>query len=162
MVDASAQTAAPTAKRTGAVAVLLLVPLISLPLYLLRGTPDMPSFPLSERKADPVVAAKSIDVGSALTQIEAHLAKNPDDGRGFEVVAPIYLRMGRHADAIHAYEQAARLLGATAERHAGLGEARVFAQNGNVSPEAKADFEAAFSLDSKHVKARFFLALAAD
>jgi cytochrome c-type biogenesis protein CcmH len=150
------------AKRIGAVAVLALVPLIALPLYGVRGMPDMPSFPLAQRKADPDLAAKSIDVGSALTQIEAHLAKNPADGRGFEVVAPIYLRLGRHADAINAYGQALRLLGATADRHAGLGEARVFAQGGTVSTEAFADFTAAVTLDPKNVKARFFLALAAD
>ncbi len=150
------------ARRVGAIAILVLVPLIALPLYLLRGKPDMPSFPLAARKADPAVAAQSLNVESALSQIEMHLAKNPDDGRGFEVVAPIYLRTGRHADAINAYAQSLRLLGATAERHANLGEARVFARNGTVSTEAATDFEAAMALDAKHVKARFFLALAAD
>ncbi|MGL4635972.1 MAG: c-type cytochrome biogenesis protein CcmI [Beijerinckiaceae bacterium] len=149
-------------KRIGALVVLVLVPLIVLPLYLTRGAPGMPSFPLAARKADPAVAAQSLDVGNALSQIEAHLAKNPDDGRGFEVIAPVYMRMGRHADSIKAYTETLRLLGPSAERHAGLGEARVFAANGTVSKEAAADFEAALALDAKHVKARFFLALAAD
>ena len=45
-------------------------------------------------------------------QIETHLAKNPQDGRGWEVIAPVYLRMGRMDDAVKAYEAALRHLGA--------------------------------------------------
>ena len=42
----------------------------------------------------------------------AHLAKNPQDGRGWEVIAPVYVRMGRMDDAVKAYEAAIRSSGA--------------------------------------------------
>ncbi|MFO1124534.1 MAG: hypothetical protein U1E25_04065 [Methylocystis sp.] len=36
-----------------------------------------------------------------------HLREHPEDGRGFEVIAPYLLRTGRGEEAIHAYAEAA-------------------------------------------------------
>lgn len=148
-------------RNIAAVAILVLIPAIALPVYLARGVPDMPSFPLASRQPEKPSAPQDVNVAAALQQIETHLAKNPDDGRGHEVVGPVYLRLGRHQDAARAFAAALRLQGPTAERHANLGEALVFAGNGIVTAEAQAAFEAAFALDPAQVKARFFLALAA-
>jgi cytochrome c-type biogenesis protein CcmH len=97
-----------------------------------------------------------------VAQVEAHLARNPEDGRGWEVLAPVYLRLGRFDDAVKARRAAARLLGATADREAELGEALVAAANGIVTAEAKDAFERAVALDKESVKARFFLGLASE
>lgn len=78
------------------------------------------------------------------------------------MVAPIYLRMGRFDDAVKARRQALALSEPTAERHAGLGEALTAAANGIVTAEAVAAFKQALALDADHVKARFFLGLAAE
>jgi cytochrome c-type biogenesis protein CcmH len=148
-------------RNLAAAAVLVLIPAIALPVYLARGVPDMPSFPLASRQSEKPAAPQDVNVNAALQQIETHLAKNPDDGRGHEVVGPVYLRLGQHADAARAFAAALRLLGPTADRHANLGEALVFVGNGIVTSEARAVFEAAAALDAKHIKSRFFLALAA-
>ncbi len=148
-------------RNLAAVSVLVLIPAIALPVYLARGVPDMPSFPLASRQPEKPAAPQDVNVVAALQQIETHLAKNPDDGRGHEVVGPVYLRLGRHADAARAFAVALRLLGPTADRHANLGEALVFGGNGIVTAEARAAFEAAVALDAAHIKSRFFLALAA-
>ncbi len=148
-------------RNLAAAAILVLIPAIALPVYLARGTPDMPSFPLASRQQQKPADPKDVNVADALQQIETHLAANPDDGRGHEVVAPVYLRLERHADAVRSFAAALRLLGPTAERHANLGEALVFQASGVVTAEAKAAFEASISLDARHVKSRFFLALAA-
>ncbi|MGL5115614.1 MAG: c-type cytochrome biogenesis protein CcmI [Beijerinckiaceae bacterium] len=155
--------AAPSSQpaRLGAVAVLALVPLVGVGAYALRGQPDMPAMPLASR-ADPIKAAQSGDLPAMIRQIEAHLAKNPDDGRGQELLAPVYLRLNRAADAAKAWGEAIRTLGSTAERQSGRGEALVFAADGTVSPEARAAFEAALALEPKQAKARFFMALAAE
>ena len=58
-----------------------------------------------------------------MAQVEAHLESKPDDGRGWEVVAPVYLRLGRFEDAVKARRNALRLNGASADREADLGEA---------------------------------------
>ncbi len=133
-----------------------LVPLISLALYLRIGAPTLPDLPLAERK----VAPQNFDVATALQKIEAHLAKNPSDGRGFEVVAPVYLRAGRFSDAAHAYRRTIELLGENPARLADLGESLVAELDGMVSAEARQAFERALALDSEFAKPRFYLALA--
>jgi len=99
---------------------------------------------------------------TAVSQIEGHLAKNPQDGRGWEVVAPVYIRMGRVDDAVRAYEAALRYLGPSAERLSNYGETMVLAKDGLVSSEAQAAFEQAVKLDGQSVKARYYLAVAAE
>jgi cytochrome c-type biogenesis protein CcmH len=160
--DAGAEMAQPGRSRNlAASVVLLLIPAIALPVYLTRGAPDLASFPLASREQAKPANPQDLNIAAAIQQIETHLAQNPDDGRGHEVVAPIYLRLSRHDDAVRAFAAALRLLGPTADRHANLGEALAFQGNGVVTAEARAAFDAALALDAKHVKARFFLALAA-
>lgn len=137
-------------------AAVLAVPLVSWGLYLSLGSPDLPSQPLAERLArNP--ADSSID--ELVARAEAHLAANPDDGRGWDVLAPIYLRMGRAEDAVAAYTRALRLQGDSAGRQAGLGEAVVSAAGGVVSVEAQQAFERALALKPGQPKARFYLAM---
>jgi cytochrome c-type biogenesis protein CcmH len=150
-----------SARNLAAIMILALIPAIALPVYLARGTPDMPSFPLAGRAPQKPNDPRELNVADALRQIETHLAANPEDGRGHEVVGPVYLRLERHADAVRAFASALRLLGPSAERQANLGEALVFQANGVVTAEARAAFEAGVVLDAQHVKSRFFLALAA-
>ena len=95
-------------------------------------------------------------------QIQSHLALHPDDLRGWDLVAPIYLRVGRPADAATAYEQALRVGGDTADRLTGYGEALVTAANGIVAPPAASAFERALKLEPTSPKARFFIGLAAE
>ena len=66
--------------------------------------------------------------------------KIPQDARGWEVLAPIYSRMGRFDDAVKAFSQAAKLNSPSAARESGLGEALTGAAGGKVSPDAKAAF----------------------
>jgi cytochrome c-type biogenesis protein CcmH len=94
--------------------------------------------------------------------VEAHLARNPGDGAGWEVVAPVYMRLGRFDDAVVARKKALVLNGETATREADLGEAETAAANGVVTAEAKAAFERAVADDAHEVKARYFLGLAAE
>ena len=141
-----------------ALAAILFIPALALSLYFRLGAAELPDMPLAARlDAQP----ERTDLAGAVARIEQHLHEHPDDGRGWEVVAPFFLRTGRGEDAIHAYAEALRLLGATAERHAALGEARMIVADGKVTPAAKQDFEAATALDPANVMARYYLAIAA-
>lgn len=136
---------------------VLAVPLVSWGIYAAIGSPDLPAQPLQERLArNP--ADSTID--ELIARAEAHLAANPTDGRGWDVLAPIYLRTGRAGDAVTAYRNAIRLNQATADREAGLGEAIAATAGGIVSSDAQAAFERALKLEPEQPKARFYLATA--
>jgi cytochrome c-type biogenesis protein CcmH len=145
-------------RRAASTLALSIVPILALATYEIYGSPQLLLRP-------PAVAAKqpadNLDLMTAVAQIEAHLAKNPQDGRGWEVIAPVYLRMGRTDDATKAYEAAIRYLGPQADRLANYGEVLVIAKDGLVSNEAQAAFEQAAKLDAASAKARFYLARAA-
>lgn len=140
-------------------AVILLVPGISVGLYTLLGKPELPDAPLSARLAAP--PAKT-DLAAAVVKIEAHLKQDPDDARGWEVIAPAYLRLGRAHEAALAYAAVLRLRGATPALRTSYGEALVYAAGGTVTAEARKAFEQALAEDSSLVKARFYAGLAAE
>lgn len=142
-------------RKLAAALVMILLPAIALATYLRIGTPTMPDQPLAQRKVDPQAAA----LVAALKQIETHLAQNPNDGKGFEVVAPVYLRMGRYEDAARAFGKVIELLGETPERLADQGESLMAAASGTVTPEARLVFERSVELDPEFAKSRFYLAL---
>ncbi len=155
-----AETPAPPAadgraRRFATVAVVAM-PLAALALYLVIGSPQMPDEPLAARLAAP---PQSQDIATLVARVEQHLAANPDDGAGWEVVAPVYLRMGRFDDAVRAYENARRLLAPSADREGALGQAIVAANDGTVTDAARAAFQRALALAPDDPRAKFFLAL---
>lgn len=146
-------------RRVAAVAALVAVPAGATLLYLTLGSPNLPSQPLAPRL---VAVQDSHSLAGMIARVEGHLEKSPDDGRGWEVIAPIYLRLGRFADAARAYTKTLSLLGETGERQASLGEAMVAAADGVVTAEARAAFERAIVLDHDDARAHFYLGLAAE
>lgn len=143
------------------VAAVLAVPLVSWGIYVTTGSPDLPSQPLAAR-LEKKPADSTVD--ELIARAEAHLAANPDDGRGWGVLAPIYVRMGRYPEAVTAFRNAIRLDQATAEREAGLGEALAGVAGGLINSEAQAAFTRALELEPGQPKAAYFLgsALAQD
>jgi len=153
---AQAATATPGSRRRAvALAALVVVSFGSAGTYLSLGSPTLPGQPLASRDQ-----SQSID--AMIAQVETHLARNPNDGRGWEVIAPVYLRLGRVDDAIKARRKALALSGETSERQAGLGEALVAASDGKITPEARKSFARAVELDGGNIKARYFLGVAAE
>jgi cytochrome c-type biogenesis protein CcmH len=144
-------------RRIAALATLTVIPAIALGLYLALGSPDVPGEPAySHIDAPP----SNQSVASLVSQVEAHLARNPNDGAGWEVIAPVYLRMGRFDDAVEARRKSIALNGDSVAREAGLGEALVAAANGVVTDDAKQAFARAITFDPKDSKSRYFLGLA--
>ena len=143
--------------RQVATVAIIAMPLAALAFYLWVGSPQLPAEPLAARLSAPV---EQQDVATLVARIEAHLAANPDDGKGWQVLAPVYRRLGRYDDAVKAYGEVVRLVGSTAETEADLGEAMVAASGGTVTPQARAVFERAAADDPKAARPRFYLALA--
>ncbi len=148
-----------TLRRAVAVIAFVGLPLMAVALYLPLGSPRLPDFPLSERAQAP---AASQPLDNLVAQVEAHLEKNPTDGRGWNVLAPVLAKLGRFDDAVRAYRNSIQYNGDSAARRADLGEVMAAASGGVVTSEAKAEFERAIALDADDVKASYFLGLAAE
>lgn len=142
-----------------AAVVAAFVPLFSLGVYVTIGRPDMPDQPRAARIEETKAEAQ---VADAIANIERHLAANPNDGRGWQVLAPVYLKIGRLDDAVRAFRQSLRLNGESAERLADYGEALIFADKGEVGVDAREALARAVALDPKAAKARYYLGLAAE
>lgn len=147
----------PKAARATFIAAALLVPALSLAIYLALGSPGLPGQPHAARVAVP---AEKDTIDSLVAKVEERLRAHPEDGQGWDVIAPVYLRQGRFTEAAQGYRHAIRLLGESPERLAGLGEATVFASNGIVTEEARRTFERLSTIEPAQPEPRFWLALA--
>ena len=145
-------------RRATAVSALLILPAGATALYLALGSPQLPGEPLAARMQQ-AHAGRSIQ--QMIAQIEAHLEQNPEDARGWQVIAPVYMKLGRFDQAVAAQRKLIALQGENADRDADLGEALTAAANGVVTQDAKDLFQRAAKLDSGQVKAQFFLGMAA-
>ena len=161
---AAAVTVTPSAtawhRRAVALVALLLLPVGAGSLYLRLGSPGLASEPLTaQRGAQP---DQQTPIENIVAKVEVHLQNNPKDGRGWEVLAPVYMQLGRYTDSVNAWRNTLALLGESADREANLGEALVAEANGVVTADAKTAFVRAVTLDNTTVSARYYLGTAAE
>ncbi len=146
-------------RRATALTGLLFLPVGATAIYLALGSPQMAERPLATQGR---TLLQDNSIQNLVSQVEAHLARNPDDARGYEVIAPVYLRLGRFTDAVNARRRLLALTGETAERQADLGEALAAAANGVITVEAKAAFDRALTLDPAELKSKYYIGIAAE
>jgi len=134
--------------------IAVFLPVLSIALYVSLGSPDIPSRPLATRLAEP-----GEDLAILVKKMENHLAERPEDGRGWDIIAPVYLKMGRVDDAAKAYRTALRLDGANVRRLEGLSETLMATSNGTVTAEVLDELKQVLSLEPNNPRARFYIAL---
>lgn len=132
------------------------VPLAAIGLYLAIGSPGLPSQPHAPRTE---LSPEQASIADLISKVEARLRDQPQDGKGWDVLAPVYLMQQRYTDAADAFARAIRYLGESPKRLAGLGEAHVMAQNGIVNDTARLAYERLLAVDPSRIEARFWLAL---
>jgi cytochrome c-type biogenesis protein CcmH len=157
---ASSPVAAAWRRRAVVLVALVLLPAGAAALYLRIGSPDLASATVAAEQT--VAPGQEASVATMVAKVEAHLQQNPKDGRGWEVLAPVYLQIGRYADSVNAWRNTLQLLGENADRLANLGESLMAEANGIVTADAKAAFVRAVTLDSTTVSARYYLGIAAE
>ena len=143
--------------RAATIAVAVALPLLALGLYIVYGSPRLPDQPLAARLQDP---SSDQNLEALVARVEARLREHPEEGEGWDVIAPVYMGWQRYADAADAYAQAIRLLGESAKRLSGQGQALVLANNGVVTEEARRALERAVALDQTLLEPRILLAIA--
>ncbi|CCB65588.1 MULTISPECIES: c-type cytochrome biogenesis protein CcmI [unclassified Hyphomicrobium] len=133
------------------------LPIVSLALYLDYGKPGMPAQPLSERLAEANATSTPNDL---IAKVEQRLREHPEDGRGWDVIAPVYYAMGRYADAADAYQKAIRLIGEDPKRLQGFANARIRMENGIVPDDARKALQRILVLNPNATEPKIWLALA--
>jgi cytochrome c-type biogenesis protein CcmH len=161
----SAQAAAAVAKPGPArpyrfatlAAAVLLLPLGSVAVYFALGSPGLVPVSMHAGLGGPPLPSS---IENTVAEVETFLERNPQNGRGWELLAPVYLRLGRFDDAVRARRNALEIFGPDAARLGDLGEAMVMAAGGVVTAEAKGLFERSAAADPEDVMAQYYLGLA--
>ncbi len=149
--EAAAGSSARARKIAAAIA-LVAIPALALGLYDKIGHPDLPDMPLEARMAAPPTQQ---DFAAVVARMEAHIKAHPDDARALELMAPVYLRMGRFDDAVNARRKIIELRGETPQRLVEYAEALAYANDGTIPPEAETQLQRALKLDPKNAGARY-------
>lgn len=153
----ASQPVARDAARTAHIAASIFLPLAALGLYLNLGSPGLPGQPLEARLiGDP----RDSQANDLVAKVEAALRKNPQDGRGWDVIAPVYLTLGRFDDATTAYATAIRIQGESASRLLGYVDARIRADNGVIGDDARKALARVRELAPDRQEPRIWLAMA--
>lgn len=147
------------ARRWTAYGIAAALPIAALVIYLAIGSPESPDAPFASRE-QAVGAGEMPDIDVALPRLEAELKANPNDLRGWVLLARSYQMLGRGADAVAAFKHAAELAPDAPTIGAAYGESMVLQSGGAVTPEAQKIFERVLTQDAKSVPARFYLGLA--
>jgi len=140
-----------------ALALISALPLAAVAIYLHVGAPGLPAQPHAARLQSPIAQARVDDL---IRAVELRLRNHPEDGQGWDVIAPVYLKQGRFREAADAYARAARLLGDTPKRLSGFAEATVLDNDGIVTEPARLAYEKLAALEPSRPEPRFWLAVA--
>jgi cytochrome c-type biogenesis protein CcmH len=143
--------------RNGVLYAAAALPVAAIAIYLAVGSPSLPGRPYAARLNVPLERASASDL---VAKVEAHLRQHPDDGRGWDVLAPVYLRMGDFREAADAFERATRLLGESPQRLAGYARATIMADNGVVGEPARRAYEKLRTENPKAIEPQVWLAIA--
>lgn len=128
----------------------------ALGFYLVLGSPGYGGKPFAERASR---APQNAPVQELIARVEARLREAPNDGQGWDVLAPVYLKQGRNADAARAFERAIALLGESRARLRGLAEAHLAASNGIVGRQVREAYSKILAKEPHLIAPRFWLAV---
>jgi len=134
---------------------IVLVAALALGTYAYLGRPDLPAEPLAQRTAE---TADGLSLDKAIETIEARLATDPNDLRGWQVIAPVYMQVGRYADAVKALRKVNELAPPTPDSKADLAEALMMQSGGSLAGEPLQLFRDAVAMDPGHVRSLYYVA----
>lgn len=147
--------------------ILGVVPMGSLALYLIVGSPWLPGQPHAQRVAQveqEQLAGLPAEQRAEIETLRAVVAGDPDEADAWLDLGRAYRRADQHERAVEALEKA-RALGSEAANEgsvlAELAESRVLTHQGRVTESDRALFLEALRADPAEPRARFYLGMAA-
>lgn len=124
--------------------------LASLALYSNIGNPNL-LLPSKDSLLNKQYAA-------IIQQIEAHLAQNPEDAEGWQVVAPTYLSLNQPEKAFDAFANAIKFGNSNGKNWLGLGKSNLIMNKGVFGPMTKVAFTKAQEKSPDDIEAIYFYA----
>lgn len=161
--DAAAETGAGRSggALAGAIAVLLLVPVLGGGLYLTLGRPDAAQVSQEEQRAQAEQAERlRAETERMIAQLRERLKTDPQRVDGWILLGRSLLMTDRPEEAVEAFSRAIELAPDDADAYGFRAEAMTLAADGSVTAEAQRDFRAVLERDPGHPGARYYLGLA--
>lgn len=143
--------------RKTAIALLLLLPLLATVGYGLLGNPK--ALDPTQTSAPPKMTQDQIN--GMVAKLAERMAANPDDLKGWLMLARSYKTMGRYEDAVNAYGKAEKLVSEDPDLLASYAETVAMAAGKGLKGKPIQLVERALKLDPKHPHALFLAGAAA-
>jgi cytochrome c-type biogenesis protein CcmH len=149
--DAAAPAAAPVQRSQGwtAFAASVAVPLLAVSVYLLIGNPGA----LQARTAEGPHGLGQQQMDALIARLAQRLERNPQDPKGWAMLARAQTVMGRHREASAAYARSVEMLPNDAQLLADYADALAMAQGGRLPGEPEMLVARALLVDPNNAKA---------
>ncbi|MES1987518.1 MAG: c-type cytochrome biogenesis protein CcmI [Pseudomonadota bacterium] len=149
-----------------ALILLIALPLASIFIYYKIGSPSAISLPnaaqaIEASQSAEEQSARAGDVEPLLAAMNAKLAQNPADGKGWALLARTYVELGRTSDAVPAYEKAVKIIPNDAQLLADYADALAVSNGYNLAGKPTELVNQALKLDPHHIKSLLLAAAAA-
>ena len=156
--ESAAETSSHGPSRKLAVALLLLMPILAVTGYALLGNPR--ALDPTQTAAPPKMTQEQIN--GMVAKLAEKMAANPDDLKGWLMLARSYKTMGRFEEAANAYSKAEKLVNEDPDLLASYAETIAMASNGKgLKGKPMQLVERALKLDPKHPHSLFLAGAAA-
>ncbi len=146
--------------RTLALILVILLPLASILIYYKIGSPAAIGTPKAAQTIEEQ-SARTGNVEPLLAAMNAKLAQNPVDGKGWALLARTYIELGRTSDAVPAYEKAVKIIPNDAQLLADYADALAVSNGYNLAGKPTELVNQALKLDPHHIKSLLLAAAAA-
>lgn len=159
-IEPAADESAPAsyaASRKTAIALLLLLPIVGLTGYSVLGNPG--ALDPEKTAAPPQVTQEQIE--GMVAKLAERLQANPDDPKGWLMLARSYKSMGRYDEAVEAFGKAEAVVNEQPDLLAAYAETIAMAQGKGLKGKPTELVDKALKLDPKHAHSLFLAGAAA-
>lgn len=147
--DAPPLAAAPRRHRLASIAASMAVPLLAIPLYVALGNPAA----LRAQQTDSAHGLGQPQIDAMIVRLAARLEKNPEDAKGWVMLARAQAVLGRFAEASAAYAKSVAIFPDDAQLLADYADALAMAQGGRLPGEPEQLVARALRADPNNAKA---------
>ena len=140
--------------------VVALVPLVAVTVYGMLGNSQFAINDLKQLSANNQ-QHENLEITDLLAQLEARIAENPDNPKGWELAANTYMSMQNYDKAEYAYSRLNQLVIGNADHLTSWADATIMANDNTYTPQAKSYIEQALKLNPDHINALWIAALGA-